>query len=206
MKTFRELTESVVRNGPSLDILDIDDTLFTTGSLVHIKKNGLTIHKLTPKQFNTYVLKAGESYDYGEFTSSHIFSTTAKPIRKVFNMAKAIIEKSKIKIGSKVIILTARSNFDNKQLFLDTFKKFGFDINSVRVERAGNLKLPAHEAKAIIIQKYLRTHKYSRVRLYDDSVPNLIHFLHLKKQFPDVVLEAYLIKNSGTIKRFRGIA
>ena len=45
---------------------------------------------------------------------------------------------------------------NNKKLFLETFREFGIDIDSIYIERAGNLNLPVHEAKKKIITQYLK--------------------------------------------------
>ena len=48
------------KEGSGLTIFDIDDTLFRTNSKVHVKKDGKTITKLSPAEFNSYKLKSGE--------------------------------------------------------------------------------------------------------------------------------------------------
>ena len=129
------------KEGSGLTIFDIDDTLFRTNSKVHVKKDGKTITKLSPAEFNSYKLKSGKEFDYHEFTNAQKFYKEARPITKMLNKLRGILRNIKKKPGSKMIMLTARRNFDNKDLFLKTFRKFGIDIDSIRVERAGNIKL-----------------------------------------------------------------
>ena len=59
--------------------------------------------------------------------------------------------------------------------------------------------LPAVK-KAIIISQYLKTNKYSRVSLFDDSMDNLKEFLKLRSKFMMVRFNAYLVLPSGQIK------
>ncbi len=68
----------------SLTIFDIDDTLFTTDTKIHIVKGGKRIKSLTPAEFNVYKVKSGESLDFSDFRSAEVFQKTAKPIATVF--------------------------------------------------------------------------------------------------------------------------
>ena len=79
-------------------------------------------------------------------------------------------------------------DFDDREKFLDTFRKYGFDIDRVRVERAGKIKDIRSTAisKMVIIRNYLNTKQFSRARLFDDSMENLKMFLHLQKEFEDI--------------------
>ena len=138
-----------------LTIFDIDDTMFTTKARVLVKntKGGKPI-PLTPQMFNSYKLKKGEYYDYGEFKSSKIFFKTAIPIGKMIAKAKAIIRNATAK-GSKVIIVTARSDMDDRDLFIRTFEEHGIPMDNVYVERAGNMSNKSSAAaKQIIFRKY----------------------------------------------------
>ena len=115
-----------------------------------------------------------------------------------------VILKNATKRGSKVIIVTARPNFDNKKLFLDTFRNQGIDIDKIYVERAGNLGGgPAAENKKVIFRKYLDQKIYKRIRLFDDAMSNLKAFLSLQKDYPDVTFEAFLAKSNGSVSRVR---
>ena len=90
---------------------------------------------------------------------------------------KAAILKNATRAGSKVIIVTARPNFDNKKTFLDTFRNQKIDIDKIYVERAGNLGSgPAADNKKIIFKKYLDQKIYKRIRLFDDAMSNLKMF------------------------------
>jgi glutaredoxin-related protein len=123
----------------------------------------------------------------------------------MLDKAKAILANSQNNPQSKVIILTARANFDDKEKFLATFRKHGFDIDKVYVERAGELEgneIPAVK-KAIIVSKYLNTKQFGKVRLFDDSMSNLKEFLKLKTKFTEVKFEAYFALPNGSIKTIK---
>jgi phosphoserine phosphatase len=187
--------------GKGLTVFDIDETLFQTQALIHVKKDGKTIHKLTNQEYNEYKLKPGEEFDYGEFRNAKVFDETSIPIWSMIKKARAIIQNS-VKAGSKVIIVTARANFDDKKTFLNTFKRYGIDIDNVYVERAGNLNLGSSaKNKRFIFHKYLRGGKYDRVRFFDDAMSNLTMFKALQKRYPNVKFEAYHVQHDGSIRK-----
>ena len=201
MKNFKTYLEE--QSGKGLTIFDIDETMFITKAKVKVVKDGKVIKKLDNQQFNTYKKKAGEEYDFGEFKNAEVFNRTSTPIARMINKVKAILKNATRK-GSKVIIVTARPNFDNKKLFLDTFRKQGIDIDKIYVERAGNLGGgPAAENKKIVFKKYLNQNIYKRIRLFDDAISNLKTFLSLQKDYPGVSFEAFLAKENGSVSRVR---
>ena len=206
MKKFIEyIKEETDFEDGGLTIFDIDDTLFHTTAQIGVVKDGKVIKKLTNQEFNNYNASNGETFDFSEFRDAEKFYKESKPIARMLDKAKAILKNSQNNENSKVIIVTARSNFDNKERFLATFRKHGFDIDKVRVERAGRIGgdfIPAFK-KVIIIRNYLNTKKFSRVRLFDDSMSNLKEFLKLKHEFPTVKFEAFFANPDGSIKTIK---
>lgn len=201
---FKEYISEETGQG-SLNIFDIDDTLFHTTAQIAVVKNGKVVKKLTNSEFNVYKLGDGESFDFSEFKDAAKFYKESKPITKMITKAMIILKHAQKNPNSQVIILTARSNFDDKEKFLSTFRKHGFDIDKVRVERAGELvknEVPAI-AKAVVITKYLNSGKYNKIRLFDDSMSNLKEFLRLQTKFPDVKFEAYFAKPDGSVKTIK---
>ena len=203
MKRFREyIEEAVVEPTGSLTIFDIDDTLFHTTAQIAVVKDGKTIAKLTNQEFNNYKLGDGESFDFSEFKDAHKFYHESKPIGRMLAKAKSILINSVKNPLSKVIILTARANFDDRDKFLSTFRKYGFDIDRVRVERAGELvgnEIPAIK-KVVIVRKYLQSNQYGKVRLFDDSMSNLREFLKLRTEFRNIKFEAFFANPDGSVK------
>jgi hypothetical protein len=199
MKKFNEFLAE--RAGKGLTIFDIDDTMFISKARVLVKnKNTGQSKALTPMEFNSYKLRNNEEYDYGEFRSAKIFYQTATPIARMVQKAKAIISNA-TKKGSKVIIVTARADMDDKNLFIKTFEAHGIPMKNVYVERAGNMSGSSAENKQIIFRKYLKTGEYARIRLFDDHKENLQALLDLKKEFPSIEMFAYLADLKGSVKR-----
>jgi hypothetical protein len=202
MKKFNEyITE---RSGKGLTIFDIDDTMFVSKARVRVlNKTTGKVKELTPQQYNSYKLGKDEDWDYGEFKSAKLFYQTATPIARMIAKAKAIIKNATAK-GSKVIIVTARADMDDKKLFIKTFESHGIPMKNVYVERAGNVGGPNSAAnKTIVFKKYLDTGKYARVRLFDDHKENLTALLDLKREYPQVEMFAYLADKNGGVKRIK---
>ncbi len=189
MKKFSEFKSGSRGN---LSVWDIDETLFQTKAIVYVIKDGKKVHSLNNREFNTYKLKKGESFDFSEFKDAKLFNKTSVPIQRAIDKAAKTLEAYSRIPNSKVIILTARSDFDDPHTFLSTFEKYGLNMKNVHVHRAGNLGIPAAQAKKIFIQQYLNTGKYKTVSLFDDDPKNLEVFMTLKKEFPDVKFTAFL--------------
>ena len=208
MQAKRNLYKENVENGfkdGGLTIFDIDDTLFHTTATINVKKDGKVIRNLTNQEFNTYKLGKGEEFDFAEFKNAEKFAKESQPIGKMLEKAKAIIAHSEKTANSKVVIITARDDFDDKEKFLDTFRKHGIDIDKVRVERAGKIKsIEGPDVKKyIIIHNMLTTKQFSRVRLFDDSITNLKTFLKLKETFPSIHFKAFFVKADGSLKQVK---
>ena len=188
----------------SLTIFDIDDTLFKTTARVGVIKNGKRIRMLTAGEFNSYVPKPGESLDYSQFRSAAHFAKTAKPVDTMFRTAKKMMERLKGD-HKRFIIVTAREDFDDPSTFLNTFRKYGFDVDRSHVHRAGNYKgLSSHDAKKIVIRKEIaKIESLDIIRMFDDAVKNLQSFLELHKEFPHIKFEAFLVHDDGRISRYK---
>lgn len=188
----------------NLVIFDIDDTLLhTTAKIKVLDANGRPIRSLTNQEFNNYVLQPGEQFDFGEFRDAEKFNRESQPIKPMMNRLKDVLANSP---NAKAIMLTARADFDDKDKFLSTFKKYGVDMSRVHVHRAGNIPgdaIPA-EKKAIWVRKYLNTGNYKAVWLYDDSRSNLSVFKDLKNEYPDVDFHAVYVGPKGETSRVEG--
>jgi hypothetical protein len=185
----------------NLSVWDIDETLFQTQAKVHVMKNGKRLKSLNNKEYNTYKLDPGESYDFTEFRNAEIFAKTSIPIQRAIDKAAKTLRAYSNQPNSKVIVLTARSDFDDPHTFLNTFEKHGLNMKNVHVHRAGNLGMPAADAKRIFIKQYLDTGKFKTVSLFDDDKRNLDVFLTLKKEYPDVKFVAYMASH-GYFKKY----
>lgn len=200
MKIFDIISEGeeIPKGNMGLTIFDIDDTLFHTTAQIKVIKDGKVIRNLSNQEFNNYKLQPGEEFDFGEFRDAEKFAKESEPIRPMINTLKRILDRA---ANTKVIMLTARADFDDKGKFLDTFEKYGIDMSRVHVHRAGNLPGddPPAFKKAIWVRKYLNTGKFNRVNLIDDSMSNLKVFKSLKQEFPNVDFDAYFVKPEGSL-------
>ena len=201
MESFKQY---IYEGNKGLTIFDIDDTMFKTKAKVLVRnKNTGKVRKLSPQEYNNYKLQKDEEWDYREFKSAKVFFKTATPIARMVEKAKAIIKNATAK-GSKVIIVTARADMDNRDLFIKTFEAHGIPMKNVYVERAGNMSNKyGAAAKQVIFKKYLETGEYARVRLFDDHYPNLKALLDLQRDYPNVDFQAYLADKTGSVKRYR---
>lgn len=205
MLDFMSFIQEERNAGPGLHVFDVDDTLFHTTAKVRVVKNGQVVQSLSNSEYNTHELPAGHSYDFSEFRSAEKFDTESKPNQRMLEKMRRLHDRSK-KSGGRVIINTARADFDDKNRFLDSFRKQNVDIDNIHVYRAGNMKGDGTVAqkKTSIIRDQLNNGDYSHVTLHDDSTDNLDHFLALKNEFPNVRFIAHHVKPDGKSKRYTG--
>jgi hypothetical protein len=112
--------------------------------------------------------------------------------------------KHDIATGNKVVMVTARADFDDRELFLDTFRKYGVDMTKVHVYRAGNMqgKMQTEEKKKIIIRELLNKGNYTKAIMYDDAVPNLESFVELKDEYPHTKFYAWHVSLEGEANEY----
>jgi predicted chitinase/FMN phosphatase YigB (HAD superfamily) len=181
-----------------LVVFDIDDTLVNTQTKVHVIKDGEVVNSLNSHDFTHYKLKPGESFDFEDFRNAREFFEKSKPIIPMMNQLKRDIST-----GNKVVMVTARADFDDKELFLDTFRKYGIDIDKVHVYRAGNSKQgTTEERKKAIIKTLLDKDDYTKAIMYDDAKPNLHTFIELKKDHPKTRFYAWHVSPEGKASEY----
>lgn len=182
------------RQATKLVIFDIDDTLVNTDTRVDVVRDGQVVKSLDSHQFTHYKLEPGEQFDFGRFRDAKEFFANARPIPPMIDQLK-----QDIATGNKVIMVTARADFNDRDLFLDTFRKFGIDMDRVHVYRSGNLNIRAatEEKKRIMIRHLLGREHYDKVIMYDDATPNLDAFLSLAQEFPWSRFYAWHVDRKG---------
>jgi transposase-like protein len=203
--TFKQYIEEAKKG--TLHVVDIDDTLFHTTARVRVKNaKGKIIKYLSNAEFNNHKLKPGQSYDYKEFKNAKKFHDESKPIHPMINKVNKIQKNVSKHPNSRVIINTARADFDDKDKFLDTFRKQGVDIDKIHVHRVGNMTGPDNAAskKVKVVKQYIDQHSHKKVIMYDDSKTNLEALLNMKKEYPDVKFIAFHVKPNGTMKKYNG--
>jgi hypothetical protein len=198
--TFKAFLEEQAELG--LTVFDLDETLFHTKAKIKVIEDGKVVHSLDNQQYNSYKLKQGQSFDYGEFRSAEVFEKTSTPVAKMIGKARAIIHNAFAR-GSKVIISTARADFDNKEVFLRALDAHGIDTSKIHVERAGNFNLGSSaKNKKVIFRKYLRSGLYKRIRFFDDDTNNLTSFKSLQKEYPQITFEAWHVSKDGSVTKY----
>lgn len=173
-----------------LEIFDIDETLFKTNALIHVLRNGVKVRSLTNSEYNKYNLLDDETYDFSEFRQSEKFYNESTPIDDMITHVKDSIESN-----VDIYFVTARDDFDDKDLFLETFKREGIDTDRIRIERAGKIKdvSTGSVKKKLIIRNILKTKQYDSVLFFDDYWDNLKEFYSLRSEFPNVEFKGVLV-------------
>ena len=193
----------------TITFIDVDETLFFTSAkiIVRDKFSKRIISKLTNKEYNSYVLSENEEFDFSQFVSAETFISSSKPNKPMINILQKLFEVSKSS-NSEVYLLTARSDFDDKNKFLNFLIDNGIPVghrnnNKIHVIRAGNMPGSDNAMKKYsIIKKMLQDkNKFTSVRLYDDAISNLKAFNDLKLDFPNINFQGYLI-DGDTIDKF----
>ena len=191
----------------TLHCFDVDETLFKTHAKIHVKnEKGETTHKLSNSEYNDHKLPKGHKYDFHEFRSSKEFANNSEPMPKMLNKMKAIHKNIQKSPHHKVIINTARADMDDKDKYLDKFKKHGVPIHDIHVHRAGNLPGDdsVAEKKTKVVHDQLTKKPYAKVHMYDDSKTNLKHFLGLKDKHPNTEFHAHHVQDDGSVKKYHG--
>lgn len=203
MQTFKEyLLEKPQTSEGSLFIWDIDETLMQTTANIYVRKNGKIVRTLSNTQFNTYRKQPDETLDFSEFKRADLFKQTSKPYMNVMRIASRLLQGVLNNQNSRMIIVTARSDFDDRETFLNTFRQYGLNMNHIYVERSGNLGLPTVEGKRVTIEKYLRTGQFKNATLFDDADANLAMFLGLQRKYPKINFHAYKATH-GTLQKVK---
>jgi GNAT superfamily N-acetyltransferase len=179
-------------------VFDIDDTLVHTQTQVHVIRNGAVVKSLNSHDFTLYRLQPGEEFDFADFRNAQEFFEKSRPIIPMMNQLR-----HDINTGNSVVMVTARADFDDKELFLDTFRKYGVDMSHVHVYRAGNMQgASTEEKKKKIIRGLLNQGLYTKAIMYDDAVPNLNSFMELKQEYPDTRFYAWHVDPEGRAREF----
>ena len=204
MQSFLEFLGKETKG--TLHSFDADETLFNTNAKVHVKHKGKTVQSLSNSEYNNHKLKHGHSYDYSEFKDSKKFADESKPVHKMLNKVKAIHKNIKGSPNHKIIINTARTDMDDKDTYINKFKKHGLPMHDIHVNRAGNdtSKDSVAAKKAKVISQHVEKHGYKKVHVYDDSKENLKHTLALKNKHPNTTFHAWHVQHDGSVQKYKG--
>ena len=202
---FKQYINEVAQNkGGTISFWDIDMTLLDTKAFINVNKDGKTIKKLSNQEFNTYKLSDGESFGFEEFRDANLFKKTSIPITKTVDYLKKMFKRTNTK-KQKVVFLTARADFDDKDVFLSTFSDLGIPINDIYVERTGNISTgTTSQKKELTVRKYLDTGLYTVAKLYDDDIRNIQGFMSLEDSYPNInFFGIQIIDNKGKMRNVK---
>ncbi len=190
----------------TLNIFDLDDTLFVSSARIRVIKDGEFVARVTTAEIKMYKDKPGIVFDMSEYESSKRFYDTATPIEKMLRRAELVVKHQGR--NSATIIITARSDLDDKDLFIEKFRMHNFPIDRIYVERSGNIgdgTLASDVTKPIVIKRYIDHNQFSKVRMWDDHEPNLKALLRMRESYPQIEFEPYIVDpQTGVPKRYSG--
>jgi len=189
----KQLTQNT---GSALTIFDIDDTLFRTFARVEVRHKHGHRSELTPTEFNSYQLSHDEEFDFTQFQDARLFHATSKPIENIWKTAQNTLDNIGKRPGSRVVIVTARQDLDDTELFIDTFRKHGLDMDKISVHAVGGAS-----NKKPLIREMLLEGSFTEARLFDDYHQNLLDFLSLKEEMPHITFKAFPVAHSGKISK-----
>lgn len=161
-------------------LFDLDDTLIHTTAEVNIVKNGKVVDRITNAEFNDYVLKPGESYDFAEFNDETILNKSK--FTKYWDTLKREYRR-----GTHIGILTARCDCDLIKRF---FLRNGIDIktdlimaiNDPKLGLSGSIQHRKSEAINILADA-----GYKLFVFFDDNIPNLEYAKQLERKLDIIV-------------------
>ena len=84
-------------------------------------------------------------------------------------------------------------------------QKHGYLNNWImaHVERAGNLssryRTGGNISKLAIIKRYVDTHKFERVEVFDDCIKNLVTISKLRHFYPKIHMDMWLVKGESLV-------
>ena len=175
---------------------DLDDTLFWqekdgAASITVRDGEGRLVSRVDTAQYHSYKLKPGEFFDYSELKDSAHFANTSKPIGRMIKKLRKVLEKHRVEI------ITARADFNDKDLFVNTLHSHGIDTTRIHVRRCGNYgHLPNSKMRKVHqFELLIDEWKYDEIHFYDDVQENLDAFLDMQDRYPDVKFVAYLVKH-----------
>jgi len=171
LKLVDLLTEKKLR------VFDFDDTLVKSNSKVYVINKGKK-KTLTPGQFAIYKKKSGDEFDFSDFDKV----IEPKQIKSMFKVFNNIYRAS----GSRrLTILTARAAYKPVRKFL---KDVGF--NDVYVVALGDSN---PQKKADWVQSQIQK-GYDDILFLDDSPKNVKVVKKLKQKYPNIKMDARVVK------------
>ena len=143
----------------TLHIFDFDDTLVRSDSLIRITHADGSREELSSEEYAKYVEKPGDQFDFSDFDA---YPANARIIEEVFAELRAAIA---LDGPQSVVILTARSNPEPVQQFLEDNNIKGIEIRATGSANA--------MAKARYVLDRLKSEDFDEVRVFEDNTNNI---------------------------------
>ena len=160
-----------------LRVFDFDDTLVKSNSKVYVNNNGAKT-TLSTGQFAVYKKKSGDEFDFSDFDKV----IEPKQIKDMFNVFRNIYKAS----GSRrLTVLTARAAYKPVRKFL---KDSGYsDVYVIALGDANPQK------KSDWVQSQIEK-GYDDILFLDDSSKNVNAVKKLKQKYPNIKMDARVVK------------
>lgn len=181
LKSYLGSTGFSVNGSVSAKIIlfDVDNTLIHTTAKIGVRRNGKLMKHLTDQEYNDYILKAGETFDFSEFADPDILNNEA--LTPYWNTLKREYRK-----GTHIGILTARGDCDLIRNFLikkgiDIKKSLIFATDDPRLGLSGRVQ----DRKAEVITR-LYNLGYRTFVFFDDNDNNLRSVKKMEDIYDDI--------------------
>ena len=145
-------------------VFDFDDTLAFTDARVHVLSpcRSQVMACLTPQEFNSAKLRAGESFDFSDFDKANLI-LNGKPT-KLIDLARDVFSE-----GHSVFILTARADRASSAIaeFLKGFGVVAKEIYCVGSTNGGDIARAKRKVLLSVIENF------DKVWFFDDDARNI---------------------------------
>lgn len=193
------------KKGGSLIAVDLDDTLLKTTAKIMVRFPDGREELLSTEQYGK-LRNVPHEPDFREFSDPHKFITESTVMPNNMALFAQLQEAAKSRMeddGSRIIILTARSDFASKDHVIYYLASIGVDVDRVHFERAGNIsKGCTGSNKRKIVESYLDNNEFASFILIDDSISNLEKVFDIAESRPDVSLHMILAKGDGDMVEY----
>lgn len=194
------------KKGGCLIAVDLDDTLLKTTAKISVRYRDGREELMSTEQY-AKLKNIPHEPDFKEFSDPHKFVTESTVLPKNMEIFAALQDAVKEKMeedGSRIIILTARSDFVSKEQVIYYLSNIGVDVDRVHFERAGNIsKGCTGSNKRKIVESYLGNNEFSSFILIDDSLSNLEKVFDISEDRPDVSFHTFVAKGDGNISEHK---
>jgi hypothetical protein len=160
-------------------VSDFDDTLATTGAVIHITDASGEKRTMSPADYAVYEPQRGDEFDFSEFDDL----IDPRPIPRYVRLLKKAAESDRV---DKVAILTARAAVEPVARFLQMVGMSG----GIKIVALGDSN---PERKKAYLRKQIEQ-GYTRMAFVDDSPKNIEVARELSDEYPNAKILAHHVK------------